>query len=198
MVASEVSWKYLCKIKRVIWSQTQYERNVSWSQRRRYIGPKIIWVLTYWWEYCLCMNCFVTQHLKHITTNGAAARSSAQRGARHTALAYWRCSPHTTLNTALSSSALRIQNWRLALFKLCTLCYPHHHLRPPTKGYNTRGGRRIATALGAAQAMHLFKKMQIAWQFLNATQVYNTMQCIRQRNLGTGLVWNFWAATISE
>ena len=77
MVASEVSWKYLCKIKRVIWSQTQYERNVSWSQRRRYIGLKIIWVLTYWWEYCLCMNCFVTQHLKHITTNGAAARSSA-------------------------------------------------------------------------------------------------------------------------
>ena len=139
MVASEVSWKYLCKIKRVIWSQTQYERNVSWSQRRRYIGPKIIWVLTYWWEYCLCMNCFVTQHLKHITTNGAAARSSAQRGARHTALAYWRWSPHTTLNTALSSSALRIQNWRLALFKLCTLCIPHHHLRPPTKGYNTRG-----------------------------------------------------------
>ena len=109
MVASEVSWKYLCKIKRVIWSQTQYERNVSWSQRRRYIGPKIIWVLTYWWEYCLCMNCFVTQHLKHITTNGAAARSSAQRGARHTALAYWRWSPHTTLNTAPSTQDTKLE-----------------------------------------------------------------------------------------
>ena len=135
MVASEVSWKYLCKIKRVIWSQTQYERNVSWSQRRRYIGPKIIWVLTYWWEYCLCMNCFVTQHLKHITTNGAAARSSAL-STSHRAGILKMVAPH---NTEHSTSALRIQNWRLALFKLCTLCIPHHHLRPPTKGYNTRG-----------------------------------------------------------
>ena len=37
------------------------------EERRRYTIVKIVWVLTYWWEYCLCMNCFVTQHLKHKT-----------------------------------------------------------------------------------------------------------------------------------
>ena len=183
MVASEVSWKYLCKIKRVIWSQTQYERNVSWSQRRRYIGPKIIWVLTYWWEYCLCMNCFVTQHLKHITTNGAAARSSA-RLTSHRAGILKMVAPHNTEHSTQHSG-----------YKTGGLHYSscaHSAFLITISGHQQKviihEGRRIATALGAAQAMHLFKKMQSAWQFLNATQVYNTMQCIRQRNLDTGLV----------
>ena len=145
MVASEVSWKYLCKIKRVIWSQTQYERNVSWSQRRRYIGPKIIWVLTYWWEYCLCMNCFVTQHLKHITTNGAAARSSAQRTSHRAGIL--RCSPHTTLNTAL-----RTQDTKL---EACIIQAVHTlHSTLPSQATNKRlhDGKRIATALGKEHA----------------------------------------------